>query len=96
MSLNNEPCMIRSNLIDLNPAELNYHLFMISLYKCNRNYNTVDDLYIKSCVHSKIKDEDVKVFNMMTRINEAKTLVKHISCDFKCKFNNTTCNSNQN
>ena len=29
-------------------------------------------------------------------MHEAKTLVKHISCDCKCKFNiTTTCNSNQ-
>ena len=26
---------------------------------------------------------------------EAKTMVKHISCDCKWKFNSTTCNSNQ-
>ena len=24
-----------------------------------------------------------------------KTLVKHISCDYKCKFNSATCNSNR-
>ena len=32
---------------------------------------------------------------MITRINEAKTMVKHISYDFKCKFNSITCNSNE-
>ena len=32
---------------------------------------------------------------MTTRAYEAKTLVKHISCDCKCKFNSKTCNSNQ-
>ena len=37
----------------------------------------------------------VKAVNMITRINEAKTLMKHISCDCKCKFNSTTCNSNK-
>ena len=31
---------------------------------------------------------------MITNRNEAKT-VKQISCDCKCKFNRTTCNSNQ-
>ena len=31
----------------------------------------------------------------MKNENEAKTMAKHISCDFKCKFNGTTCNSNQ-
>ena len=30
---------------------------------------------------------------MITRIKESKTLVKHISCDFKCKFNCSTYNS---
>ena len=32
---------------------------------------------------------------MITRINGAKTLVKHISCDWKPIFNSTTCNSDQ-
>ena len=31
--LNGEPCMVRPNLIDLNPAELKYYPFMISLDK---------------------------------------------------------------
>ena len=34
--LNDEPCMVRPTLIDLNPAELKYYLFiMISLDKCS-------------------------------------------------------------
>ena len=32
---------------------------------------------------------------MITNKNEAKAMTKHISCDFTCKFNSTTCNSNQ-
>ena len=35
MFFNNEPCMIRPNLIDLDPVELNYYPFMICLDKCN-------------------------------------------------------------
>ena len=34
VSLNNEPSMIRSTLIDLNPVELNYYPFMISPDEC--------------------------------------------------------------
>ena len=36
---------------------------------------------------------NVKVFNKITKGNEAKTLVKHTSCDCKCKFDSTTSNS---
>ena len=32
---------------------------------------------------------------MITRIYEAKTLLKHISCDCKWRFNRATYNSNQ-
>ena len=96
--------MIRPFLIDLNPVELKLSIhgkyldypFMISLDKCNGSCNTVDDLSTKACVPSKTKDVNVKVSNMITNRNKAKTLViKQISCDFKCNFNGTTCKSNQ-
>ena len=32
---------------------------------------------------------------MTTNTNEANGMGKHISCDYKCKFNSITCNSNQ-
>ena len=84
VSLNDEPCMIRSTLVDLNPFELNHYSFMTSLHKCNG-----------SCALSKTKEVNIELFNMITRINEVKTLVKHISCDFKCKFDHTICNLNK-
>ena len=85
----------RPTLIELNPIEFNYYPFIISLDKCNGSCNFVDGLSTKICVPSKTKDESVKVFNAIKRIYEAKTLAKHISCNCKCKFNSTTCNSNQ-
>ena len=38
--------------------------------------------YLQKYILSKTKDVNVKTFNIITRINEAKTMVKHISCDF--------------
>ena len=32
---------------------------------------------------------------MITNKNEVKRMTKHISCYFKCNFNSTICNSNQ-
>ena len=31
-------------------------------------------------------------FNMITRINESKTITEHISCDCKCKVDGRKCN----
>ena len=69
--------------------------FMISLDKCDGSCNVVGDLSTKICRASKIKDMDVKVINMITRIYETITLIKHISSDCKCKFSGARCNSNQ-
>ena len=41
---NNEPCMVRPTLMDLDPVELNYFTYMISLDKYSGSCNVVDDL----------------------------------------------------
>ena len=86
LSLNNEPCLTRPTLIDDIPVQLNYYPFMISLVEVIMSY-------LQKYVLQK-KDISVKVFNIITNKNKAKTMAKYISCDFKCKFNSTTCNSN--
>ena len=75
--------MIRPFLIDLNPFELKYYPFMISLENYKGSCNCVDDLSMRISIWSKTKDIQVKVFNMIKNRNEAKTLVKEISCDWK-------------
>ena len=94
VSLINETCMVRPTGIDLGAIELSYYPFMIVLDKCNGSCNASDGL--STCllgVPNELKDINVKLFNMITRLNEA--LLKHFSCDCKCTFNSTTCNSNQ-
>ena len=36
------------------------------------------------------------VFNVITNINESKTLAKHLLCESKCKFHSRKSSSNQN
>ena len=77
MLLNDELCIIRPFPIDLNPVELKYYPFMISLDNCIVSCNSVNDLSITICLLSKTEDVNVKVFNIITNRNEAKSLVKH-------------------
>ena len=73
LSFNDEPCMVRPTLVDLNPVELKYYPFMISLDKCNGSCNALSP---KICVPKKPKDINAKVFNMITNKNDAKTMTK--------------------
>ena len=89
MSWSSEPCIARPTFIDLNPIELRYHPFMISLDKYNEVCNAIGDISTKVCVSRETKNVIIKVFNIITSIYEAKKIVKHTSFDCKCKFSST-------
>ena len=84
--------MLRPTLIDMNPVELKYYPFMISLNKCTGSWNVLSP---KICVSKETKGINVKAFNMITNKDEAKAMTEHISFYCECKFNSTTCSSNQ-
>ena len=75
--------------------EFHYYLFVFKLDKCFGSYNPLNDLPNKVCVSNKAEDFNVSVFNMITRINELKTLTKHSSRECKCRFDGRKCNSDQ-
>ena len=82
--------MIQPTLIHLHPnecsEEFHYYPFAFKLNRCVGSYNTLNYLSNKVCVPNKIEDLNQSVFNMITGINESKTLTKHISCECKCKL----------
>ena len=73
--LNDEPCMVRPSLIELNPVELNYDPFMISLNKCTGSRNVLSP---KICVPKETKDINGKAFTMIRNKSEAKTMTENI------------------
>ena len=66
---------------------------MITLDKFNRSRTDLNDSSAmifgssnKIFILNKTEDLNVKVFNKITKFNESKTLMKHISCNCRCKF----------
>ena len=74
--LSNQKCMIEPTFINLHPSEysqeFHYHPFTVKLDKC-----------VKVGVPNKTEDLNLSKFNIITGLNESKTLTKHTSC--KCK-----------
>ena len=95
--LSNQKCMTQPILINLPPNEYTqefyYYLSAVKLDRCVGSCNTLNDLSNKVYVPNKTEDLNLSVFNMITRINELKTLTKRISCACKCIFDGTKCNS---
>ena len=72
-----------------------YCPFAVKLDRCVGSRNTLNDLSNKVCVSNKSEDLNLSILNMITGINESKTLTKYSSCKCKCKFDETKCKSNQ-
>ena len=91
--------MIWPFLINLHPNEcsqkLHYYPFTVKLDRSVGSCNTLNNLSNKLCVPYKTEDLNLSMFNMIKGINEWKTLTKHISCEYKCKFDGIKWNSNQ-
>ena len=47
------------------------------------------------CVPNKVKNMNIRVFNLMSALNETRFLVQHESCECKCGLKESVCNSKQ-
>ena len=68
---------------------------MVKLVRCVGSFNTINDFCNEVSISNKTEDLNLSVSNMITGMNESKTLTKHISCECKCKFHGTKCDPNQ-
>ena len=95
ISINNQACKVRSEIINVNSNEPVFYPFSIKTSKCSGSCNNINDPYAKICVPDVIKDLNVKVFNLMTRTNEAKHIKWHKGCKCKCILDASVYNNKQ-
>ena len=79
----------------MNSEKTGSYPFTVSVNNCAEICNTIDDPYARVCVRNKVKNMNVKVFNLMSWVNETKPLVQHQSYEYKCRLNDSVCNSKQ-
>ena len=74
--LNDESCMVRHTVVDMNPNELKFYSFMITFNKYARSCNVLTP---KVYIPKETKDIYVKAFNTITSKDEAKAIKEYIS-----------------
>ena len=87
----NQKCMSRPKISDINANELVFYPYSIKVNKCSGSCNTINNPFAKLCVPDITKNINVKVFNLMPRINETRQKVWHETC----KLTSAVCNSRQ-
>ena len=95
MSMNNQKCMSRPKIIDLNANEPVFYPYSIKINKCSGSCNNINDPFGKLCVPDIIKNINVNVFNLMSRINETRSMICHETCKCVCRLTKAICNSRQ-
>ena len=95
VSLNNQECRIRPEIINLNTNKPLFHPYSIKINKCKGSCSTINDSHAKICVHDNIKNTNVKVFNLMSRTNETRHIEWHKSCKRRCRLDASVCNNKQ-
>ena len=71
VSTNNQDCRVSPQVININSNEPLFYPDSILVNKCSGNCNNINDPFAKLCVPDVVKDINVKVFNLMSRTNDA-------------------------
>ena len=95
ISMNNQACKIRPEIININSNEPVFYPFSIKTSKCSGSCKSTDDPYAKICVPDDVKDLKVKVFNLMSTTNETRHIKRHETCKCKCRLDASVCDHKQ-
>ena len=77
ISMNNQECKARPKIININNDEPVFYPYIIKVNKCSGSCSNINDPYAKLCVPDIIKNINVKVFSLMSRINETRQIIWH-------------------
>ena len=81
VSMNNQKCKVRPEIISLNTNEPVFYPYSIKINMRKGSCNTINNPYAKICVPNDIKNTNVKVFNLMSRTNETRHIKWHVNVD---------------
>ena len=72
VSMNNQECKIRPEIININSNEPLFYPYSVKISKCSGSCNNINDTYSKLCPPGVVKNINIKVFNLMSKINETR------------------------
>ena len=93
--MKNQDCKIRPEVINVNTNNPVFYPFSIKVNKCSGNCNNISNTYARLCVPDVVKNINLKVFNLMSWVNQTKQIKWHEGCKCECRLNSIVCNNKQ-
>ena len=95
VSMNNQEYKVRPEVLDSNSNEPSFYPYSILVKKWSVSCNNINDPYTKLCVPDAVKGMNIKLFNLMSKINETRRLSWHETCTCKSRLNPSVCYNKQ-
>ena len=85
----------KPQIVNVKSKESVFFPFSIRTSKCSGSCNNINDTYAKLCVPDVVQNLNAKVFNLMSRTNEARHIEWHETYKCICRLNASVCNNKQ-
>ena len=77
LSINNQKCKVRPEIVDVSSNNPTFYPLSVKINRCSGNCNSINDPYAKICVPDVAKNLNVKLFNVMSKSNETRSIKRH-------------------
>ena len=94
ISLNNQECRIKPQIVNINSKEPIFFAFSIKASSCG-SCNNINNPYAKLRVPDIVKNVNIKVLNLMSRTNETRRREWHEMRKCECRLDASVCNNRQ-
>ena len=74
LSMKNQECKVRPEINYINSNNPICYPFSVKVNKCSGNWNNINNPYVRICVLDTVKNLNVKIFNLMSRTNETRSI----------------------
>ena len=95
VSTNNQECKVRPEIVDVSSNNPIFSPFSVKINRCSGNCNNINDPYARIFVSDTVISLNVKVFNLMSRTNETRSIKWHKTCKYLRRLNKFFCNNKQ-
>ena len=96
ISKSNQECKVRPQIVNVNGDGPVFFPYSVKTSKCNGSCNNINNPLAKLCVPDVVKNLNVKVFNLVSGVNETRRIEWwHEKCKCRCRFNSSVYNNKQ-
>ena len=74
ISMNNQECKVRPQIVNVNGDDPVFFPYSVKTSKCKGSCNNINNPLAKLCVPDVVKNLNVKVFNLVSGVNETRRI----------------------